>query len=50
MALLGILKLAGMPAPQPTAEERDVEHANTPSEHEFPHDAAVPSGRILYGV
>ena len=48
MALLGILKLAGMPAPQPTAEERDVEHANTPSEHEFPHDAAVPSGTDLH--
>ena len=48
MALLGILKLAGMPAPQPAAEERDVELANTPSEHEFPHDAAVPAGTDLH--
>lgn len=48
MALLGILKLAGMPAPQPAAEEREVELANTPSEHEFPHDAAVPSGTDLH--
>jgi hypothetical protein len=48
MALLGILKLAGMPAPQPAAEERDVELANTPSEHEFPHGSAVPSGTDLH--
>ena len=48
MALLGILKLAGMPAPQPAAEEREVELANTPSEHEFPHDAAVPAGTDLH--
>ena len=48
MALLGILKLAGMPAPQPAVEERDVELAYTPDEHEFPHDAAVPSGTDLH--
>ena len=48
MALLGILKLAGMPAPQPAVEERDIELANTPDEHEFPHGAAVPSGTDLH--
>lgn len=51
MALLGILKLAGMPAPAPmvaATEERDIEHANTPDEHVEPMQAAVPSGTDLH--
>jgi len=48
IALLNILKLAGMPTPQHAAEDREIELANTPSEHVFPHDAAVPSGTDLH--
>lgn len=51
MALLGILKLAGMPAPAPViaaTEERDIEHANTPDEQVEPMQAAVPSGNDLH--
>lgn len=51
MALLGILKLAGMPAPAPVVaatEERDIEHANTPDERVEPMSAAVPSGNDLH--
>ena len=47
MALLGILKLAGMPAPQAATEERDVELANTPDERVEPQQAAVPGGNDL---
>lgn len=53
MALLGILKLAGMPAPAPApvapaVEERDPVHANTPDERVEPMSAAVPSGNDLH--
>ena len=47
-ALLGMLKLAGMPHEQPAMEERDIENANTPDEHVKPFAAAVPAGNDLH--
>lgn len=47
-ALLGMLKLAGMPHEQPAMEERDIEYANTPDEHVKPFAAAVPAGNDLH--
>ena len=47
-ALLGMLKLAGMPHDQPAMEERDIEYANTPDEHVKPFAAAVPAGNDLH--
>jgi hypothetical protein len=46
MALLGLLKLAGMPH-QAATEEREVEYTNTPKERTEPQQAAVPGGNDL---